>query len=630
MSLIKQLWIAIATVTLLALLGSLAVSTVTARYYLQEQLADANTNTANAIALSMSQLDKDQGTIEVQINSQGDLGLYRTLRLTDPNGKVIAEYRSDDTAAGVPSWFVKLASIKAPAGAAAVSDGFRQFGTLYVESQTSYANKALWNSFLWYLLLFACVAVAAGLAGGWVLSRITTPLRALVNHAQAIGERRFITTPEPPVAELKVVVHAMNELSERVRQMLADEAQRLENLRRQVQEDAVTGLLERRQFLNAFSARLSDPDTPAQGGLLILRVCGLNELNRDLGRTETDKLLHDLAAVLADDEGGVGGRLNGSDLVLLAANDVEFTRWAAQIAEQIHALADQHPKADSLSLPMAAVAYARGDAIATVLARLDTELAEAELEGGHALRIEEQGGAPHEARTQEQWREILSTALAENGLQLGSNPVRLLGGKLVHNEVPVDLSAGGTVFKSGDFSPWAARLGLVGRLDFAVVRAAMTRIQKTNDAVAVTISAQALQDGRFVTELLTLLRASPKLTENLWLEVPEEGIVRNPPAFHAFCMAVKPFANKLGIKHAGPHFSALGDLHDLGLFYLKIDTSLLCDIDRNKGNQSFVRSLVMLAHTVGLTVIAEGIDRPEQQAVLDALGFDGLAGPILN
>lgn len=628
MSLIKQLWIAIATVTLLALVGSLGVSTWTARYYLQEQLNDANTNIAKAIALSVSQLDKDRGTIETQLNSQGALGLYRTLRVTDLEGKVIAEYDSDDSPQGVPAWFVNLAAIKALPGEGAISNGWQPFGTLFVESQTSYANKALWNSVLWFLLLFVAVAVLAGFVGWELLGRITKPLRTLVAHAQAIGERRFITTPEPRPAELKVVVRAMNALSERVRQMLADEAQRLETLRRQVQEDAVTGLLERRQFLNAFSAQLDNPDAPAQGALLILRVCGLNELNRDLGRTTTDRLLQTLARTFRDSANRVCGRLNGSDLAVLAPPMTEFGQWAAQVAERVHAIADQHPNANLLSLPMAAVSYARTDILASILARLDTALAEAELEGARSLKIEARDEATPPARNQELWREILTTALAGAGFQLGSAPVRTLQNELIHNEAPVDLSAGEILFKTGDFLPWATRLGLIGRLDLAVVRAALERIRAGGDPVAVAISASALQDGRFIAELIALLRISPEMSARLWLEVPEEGAVRNPAAFHAFCIAVDPFFIKLGIRHAGPRFSALGNLHDLGLDYLKVDASLLRDIDSNKGNQSFVRSLVMLAHTLGFTTIAEGIDRPEQQTILADLGFDGFTGPL--
>jgi EAL domain-containing protein (putative c-di-GMP-specific phosphodiesterase class I)/GGDEF domain-containing protein len=631
MSLIKQLWIAIAAVTLLSLGGSLVVSTLTARQYLEQQLNIKNSDNATALALSLSQLDKDPVTIELQLASQFDTGHYRLIRLIDPDGKVLAEHRSDPHITGAPDWFMHLASIQEHEGVAHVQDGWHQFGTLHLESQTSYVYAALWHNTRQLLLWFLIIAGTAGLLGSFLLGRITAPLRTLVNHAQAIGERRFITSPEPDTAELKVVVRAMNALSERVRQMLADEAQRLEALRQQVQEDSLTGLLERQQFLNVFAARQADPNSPAIGAALILRVCRLAELNRDIGRAATDKLLRDLAQALGSNDSAIGGRLNGSDLALLAPPSIELTPWATSIATKVHAVTEQLAETGVLALPMAAVAYDRSDAVTTILARLDSSLAEAEMEGDCALKIDEHGGtdAAHPQHSKEQWREILTTALDENKLLLGSLPVRTIQGQLIHNEAPVELSAASTLFKAGDFLPWATRLGLIGRVDLAIVRAALDRIYAGDAPVAVAISAQVLLDGRFVTELIALLRAAPQQVQQLWLEIPEEGIARNPAAFHAFCLTVKPFASKLGIRHAGPRFSALGDLHDLGLDYLKVDTSLLRDIDQNTGNQSFVRSLAMLAHAIGLTVIAEGIDRPEQQEILANLGFDGLTGPVV-
>ncbi|MDR2260371.1 MAG: EAL domain-containing protein [Azoarcus sp.] len=628
MSLIKQLWIAIVAITFVALGGSLAVGTLTARQYLEQQLNIKNQDNASVMATALtSQLlnDPDPVNLELQITAQFDVGHYRAIRLTAPDGAVIVDLRSDPRIDEVPEWFVRLTAIREQPGVAHVTDKWQQFGTLALESHTGYVYAALWHSIGQLLLWFLVTVAAAGCIGSLLLSRVTAPLRTLVNHAQAIGERRFIVTPEPGAAELKVVVRAMNALSERVRQMLADEAQRLEHLRRQVQEDALTGLLERRQFLNALAARLADPDAPARGALLILRICRLNEVNRDLGRTGADQLLRALARTLEGDPDAVAGRLNGSDFALLAPPAADIEPWARATAARLHDVAGRHADAAPLALPVAAVLYGQDDTVANILARLDTALAEAELEGGRALRIDTLGetAAP---RTQEQWRDILTAALAENGFHLGTTPVRALQGKnrLIHNEAPVDLLAAGVTIKSGDFLPWAARFGLTGRLGLAAIRAALERIHAGDKPVALTISALAFQDGHFVTELIALLRASPRLARRLWLEVPEDGIARDPGAFHAFCLAIKPLASKLGIKHAGPRFSALGDLHDLGLDYIKIDASLLHDIDGNEGNQSFVRSLAMLAHALGLTVIAEGIDRPEQQETLVDLGFDAI------
>lgn len=138
MSLTKQLWIAIAMVTLLSLGGSLVVSTLSARQYLQQELAIKNMDNATSLALSLSQLDKDPVTIELQIASQFDAGHYQLIRLVDPTGTLLVERKYAEHNQGSPTWFMRLVPIETRPGLAQVLDGWRQFGTLTVESHSRY------------------------------------------------------------------------------------------------------------------------------------------------------------------------------------------------------------------------------------------------------------------------------------------------------------------------------------------------------------------------------------------------------------------------------------------------------------------------------------------------------------
>ena len=70
-------------------------------------------------------------------------------------------------------------------------------------------------------------------------------------------------------------------------------------------------------------------------------------------------------------------------------------------------------------------------------------------------------------------------------------------------------------------------------------------------------------------------------------------------------------------------------LHDHGLHYLKVDVSFINDVDTLAGNQAFLEGLCQIAHNIGLLVIAEGVKRPEELALLPGLGFDGATGPAV-
>ena len=94
MSMYRQLWLAIITSTLLALLGSLLASTLSARAYLSEQLSMKNADNAAALALSLSQKNPDAVAVELAVSALFDSGHYELIRVTDPFGKTMVERRA--------------------------------------------------------------------------------------------------------------------------------------------------------------------------------------------------------------------------------------------------------------------------------------------------------------------------------------------------------------------------------------------------------------------------------------------------------------------------------------------------------------------------------------------------------
>jgi len=92
---------------------------------------------------------------------------------------------------------------------------------------------------------------------------------------------------------------------------------------------------------------------------------------------------------------------------------------------------------------------------------------------------------------------------------------------------------------------------------------------------------------------------------------------------------MRPLGCRLGIEHFGRQFSEIGRLHGIGLDYLKVDGSFIRAIDTHTGNQTFIKGLCSIAHNIGLTVIAEGVQTVEELAILPELGFDGATGPAV-
>ena len=82
-------------------------------------------------------------------------------------------------------------------GVAEIQDGWKQYGTLSLESDMSVAYDKLWSGSLMIALWAILIGFIACFVGGKILGKILTPLDDVVNQAQAIGEQRFITIKEP-------------------------------------------------------------------------------------------------------------------------------------------------------------------------------------------------------------------------------------------------------------------------------------------------------------------------------------------------------------------------------------------------------------------------------------------------
>lgn len=634
MSLIKQLWIAIAIVAAFALGGSLTISALSTRDFMERELFVKNLDNATSLALSMSQMEKDPVTVELLIAAQFDTGHYRLIRLTSPEGEAIVEREQTLSLEGAPAWLERFIAIDAPAGVAQVQDGWHQFGTLTLASDTRHTYEALWASMLRLLLWFVLGAAFTGVLGTVLVKRITRPLQAVVTQTEAISTRRFITIEESGPLEFRAVVRAMNRLTANVETMLTRESERLEALRRQSQLDETTGLANRVQFLRLLDAALTREDAHSTGTLIIARIENLAAHNQTLGREATDQLLRDISqcfSALADThDAWEAGRLNGSDFALLAGGDEEAEAICEALRIRLETLAESWRTRTTLRLPIGAAVFRNGETRSKLLVTVDDALAAAEQASDHAVHVAPSSTQPPAHLTSLEWREALLRALRDTGVRLGHFPVMSSDGAVLHFECPVRLQLDGDWQPAGYFMHWAARVDLMPQLDLAVLRAALRKIAETRQPLGINVSRESLASPEFREALPTLLGEHPKASRLLWIEVAEYGARLHLTEFRALCTIARSFGCKTGIEHAGPQLGRIAGLQEIGLDYLKVDPSMIRDVDTDDSNHDFLRSVCNLAHGIGIAVIAEGVNRPEEANRLIEIGFDAFTGPAIR
>ncbi len=633
MSLTKQLWLAVLAIMTVAFGISFLVSAWSAKTYLEDQLRLKNIDNANSLALSMSQVDKDPVVIELLLSAQFDIGHYKMIKLVSPSGEVIVERVSEAENDTVPSWFVRLIPLQTAPGVAQVQDNWQQYGTLTVISHNRFAYQALWQGNIRMLAWFLMGALLCGAIGTVVLRTITRPLGKVVMQAEAIGARRFITIPEPRTREFRSVVRAMNTLSGQVHSMLDEESARLEQLRRDAQHDALTGLLNRDHFMSKLQYVLTGEDTAPAGAFFILRLPDLMHLNKTIGRDATDNMLKRVSVALQESCPGehcLIGRLNGADFGVLApdAESVEA------MTEQLYAralLSINDPSASTEHpLHLGATVYRHGDPMSQVLSRADMALGRTIDTGGSAIEMDNLNVEWKPAASlMAAWEVLIETSLNLKRVQFATYPVLNAQGQLIHYEAPARMQViqSSLWLSAHEFMPWASRLGMTEQIDEAVFEHALTWLESNEGPVCINVSPQSVCDPLQTARYYRALKASPHAARKLWFDIPEFVAYRHAREFRVFCDTLKTLGCKVGLEHVGNQISHIGELYDVGLDYLKIDSVIIRDIDQNLGNQTFLRGLCTIAHAMGMMTIAEGVVNEKEAECLNGLGFKGLTGP---
>lgn len=635
MSLLSRLWLSVLTALLVALLGSFALSLLTARNYLEQQLFAQSSDSASALALTMTQQGKDAAMRELLVSALFDSGHFEFVRYRDTRGDLLIERQTQAPAPDAPAWFVTLLPLNARIGEALVSDGWQQAGRVEVQASARYAYAELWSGALHLLAVFAAVGAALGLAIALLMRWLERPLREIVDQAEAIGQRRFETRPLPGVPELRVVGLAMNRMVERVRAMFSEQAARIEALRDEAGRDPLTRLPNRGLFSGALRGALSHELAAPQGVLMMCRIGDLAGINRDAGRERTDLLLcacADMLRALLEALPGetLLGRLNGSDFAILLQD--AGAEEALQLGENLLAGFARVALQNGVEHePLAAIGwtgYRHGEDASAVLLRADASLMQAELAAPPLVGSAVAGAAPLE-RSQA-WQARLEHALATHAFELARFPVVRADGSLLHHELMLRLvGEEGRRFTAGEFMPAALRHGFIARLDLMTLELALAELRLHTDDVAVNISALSLDDPAFLGGVRAILQRAGKQARRLWIEIAERGIsvAGGLDALVPLARLLADSGARLGIEHFGLHFASMPRLHALSVDYLKLDGAFVAGIDQDEGKSRFVRAVVDVAASLDIQVIAERVAGAEELRMLASLGVAGMTGP---
>jgi diguanylate cyclase (GGDEF)-like protein len=184
------------------------------------------------------------------------------------------------------------------------------------------------------------------------------------------------------------------------------------------------------------------------------------------------------------------------------------------------------------------------------------------------------------------------------------------------------------LLQPNDFVPLAEETGLIVEIGKWVLNEACRQVAEWRRGgaeldVAVNVSARQLIQPDILDVVRDALEQSGLPAEALCLEITESAVMRDPEAALATLALVKELGVKIALDDFGVGFSSLAQLKEmLPLHALKVDRSFINGLDADERNSAIVAAVVMMATTLGLTAIAEGVETEAQVVQARALGCD--------
>ncbi|MGY1735582.1 putative bifunctional diguanylate cyclase/phosphodiesterase [Geodermatophilus sp. SYSU D00684] len=400
--------------------------------------------------------------------------------------------------------------------------------------------------------------------------------------------------------------------------------------------DALTGLPNRA----GWDAALQPATARAGSAVLLVEVAGLDEVREHAGRDAVAAVLVELgrrlrAAVRGDE---VVARLVGGTFAVLAEGDGDT---AALLADRCLAVLEQPVTTAAgvfdLTAAVGVVVVEPGTGVAEVGAR--AELAVAAARASRSARATcwtpALGAA---AARRDRLRADLPGAAGRGELWLAFQPVVSLADKRVsgveallrwrHPEL-------GEV-SPREFVPIAERAGVVGELQRWALReitAAAAVLPAGGGGplrIGMNVSAAHVAERTLVDDVAGALSASGLAPERLVLEVTEATVLAEGDSVAVDAEALRLMGVHVALDDFGTGSSSLGLLTRLPVDVLKLDRSFVSRVDRDRQSRALCEAVVTVGRSLGLQVVAEGVETPAQLGVLRGLGVDQAQGFLLS
>lgn len=410
-----------------------------------------------------------------------------------------------------------------------------------------------------------------------------------------------------------------------------------ENLEFYATRDPLTGLFSQRVFRDLLGYETKRAARHNyQFGVLVIDCDNFKPINDTYGHSFGDDFLKAFATLLTESkrDEDILSRYGGDEftIILPECDEKEVYTVASRILEKVESFELIAPDGTRVSMTVSigmSVFPEHSTDPKELFNIADTMMYQAKNQGKNAVKFPNEFDIEEIHKEAEDQSMIVLDAIKNEKIVAHFQPIMNTATNSVEiNELLMRIEIEDETLNAGRFIETAESLGIVHKMDYIVIEKAFKKIKETNyqGVLFINLSPKALIIGEFIKKIVNLTHKYDIVKENIVFEITERETVKSFALLEKFVQNLKMEGFRFAIDDFGSGFSTFHYVKRFPIDFIKIDGDFIINLNKDKKDLAFVKSIVALAKELEVKTVAEFVENEEILKFLKEIDVDYAQG----
>jgi len=626
MSLYKQVSIVILFIFTILFLLITIVSFKIIKDSSEKSLYENVQNSASSISLSITNAGTEISTIKTVINASFDNGNYEKIVFKDMDNVLVYNVQKDTSfnQNKIPLWFIKIIKIGDISSTTTISSGWNVLGTIEIFSDKSIFYNQTY-SILKNLIFYVTIGliILMGILF-FFFAYILRPLHEIKKQALAVMENEFILQKKLPfTSEFKSVTLSMNSMIGKIEKMFENTNNVLKVNNQLLYFDEVSKLHNRKYFILKLNEYL-DKDNFNNKGYIVIISIKINEINKEYGYLETNKILFSLSKLIKEEyEYGTNllTRVNGSEFVILVPN-IEEEKMRESIEKFIKQL---HEKLELSfdNMFIGVLKYEEEQNTRTLLTKMDYTISQAKtFKKDECYFVKEIDSY----LTKEEWIKIINISLEKDSFKiLYRNVIDINLKEILHKTISFELNLKNNNFSYKGLLPAILAQGKLNDVYLHIIERLLKDEKIKREKITIQLPVTFVADFNNYSKLNELFKKyESQYSKDIIFEIEEESFNKNLNNTTMYIKLFKEYKFAFAVFNFIANTNDYNYLKELKPLYIKTSKYFLLESTQS------LNVLKILTESLDIKLIATSVTSFKDIDVLSDIGINALSGPVME